>query len=448
MPPPRQVVQVLRTPRSVLALSFLCLVLEGYDTVVYGLVVPSLLTYSDWHVSPAQAGHIGSWTVAGMLAGALIGVLGDRLGRRRVLIASVLLFSVAMALCAVATSPAQFTFFRFLVGLGAGGLLPTVVALVVEYSPATHRGLNTAIAFCGVGIGGAAAGLFGTALVPDQGFRVMFWIGAVPVLVVAPLLFRHLPESAAFLLSKGRRAEAEKLTRRMDLTLVDVPDDDTQPPTVRTANAVRALAAPPYLLPMIVFSAGIFFCLLVLFGASSWLPTLMLRSGYGITSSLSFLLVLSLGAVAGALVAAPIGDRIGSKPVVIVAFLMAAASISLLAVKPPVAVVYVLVALAGIGTTGLQILLNAYIAGYFPTELRATALGLALGIGRVGGILGPSYGGYLLTRLDQGWQFQAYAIPALIGAGVIACVPRLRSRIGSVGGHEQNEGRPIGAPGV
>ncbi len=430
-------------------MGFLCLVLEGYDIVMYGTVVPSLMTYSRWQVSPAEAGDIGSWTVAGMLAGSMIaGVLGDRIGRRRVLIASVVLFSVAMGLCAVSTSLAEFTVFRFLVGLGTGGLLPTVVALVVEYAPTARRGLNTAIAFCGVGVGGALAGLIGASIVPDHGFRVMFWIGALPVLVVAPLLWRYLPESAAFLLAKGRRGEAEQVARRLDLALVDVAVVDTPEPAVKNTNAVRTLAAPPYLLPMIVFSAAIFFCLLVLFGANSWLPTLMIRSGYGVTSSLSFLLVLNLGAVVGALVAAPIGDRIRSKPVVIVAFLMAAASISLLAVKPPVPIVYVLVALAGVGTTGLQILLNAYIAGYFPTELRATALGLALSIGRVGGIVGPAYGGHMLTRLDQGWQFHAYAIPALIGAVVIGCVPRVTRRIGSVGGYEQQAGRAVGAPRV
>lgn len=444
MPTPVQAIQVRRTPRSVLLMCFLCLMLEGYDIVMYGTVVPSLLAYADWHVSPAQAGNIGSWTVAGMLVGALIaGVLGDRTGRRRVLIVSVFVFSLAMALCAVATSAGQFTVFRFIVGLGTGGLLPTVVALVVEYAPRARRGLNTAIAFCGVGVGGAVAGIFGTNLVPDHGFRVMFWIGAAPVVVVVPLLWRYLPESAAFLMSKGRRREAERIARRLDVALVDVAA--VEEPSASTGNAVRALATPPYLLPMIVFSSAIFFCLLVLFGANSWLPTLMIKSGYGVTSSLSFLLVLNLGAVAGALVAAPIGDRIGSKPVVIAAFLMAAASISLLAVKPPVAVVYVLVALAGIGTTGLQILLNAYIAGYFPTELRATALGMALSIGRVGGIIGPMYGGHVLTRLGHGWQFHAYAVPALIGAIVVACVPGTRRRSGDVRRYGRNAGPAVGA---
>jgi MFS transporter, AAHS family, benzoate transport protein len=410
----------VRTPPAVLLLGFAALVLEGYDIVMYGTVVPSLLTHQDWSMTPDTVGHIGSGTVAGMLVGALVaGLLSDRVGRRRVLMASVTLFSVAMLACAVAGGPGQFAAFRILVGLGTGGLLPTVVALVVDHSPRHRTALNCAIAFAGVGVGGALAGILGTLLVPDHGFRIMFALGGLPILVVLPLMWWLLPEARAF-----ERAHDEG---------------------AGWLGATRTLLAPPYLRPTLVFAAAIFFCLLIVFGANAWLPALMIKSGYGVTSSLSFLLVLNLGAAVGTLAASPVADRMGAKLVVVAAFLAAAVSLALLATKPPVALVYVLVAIVGVGTTGTQILLNAYVGAFYPTELRATALGLTLGLGRLGGILGPTYGAHLLTGLGHGWQFHAYAIPAALGAAVVLCVPR-RGRagaggsgddVGSVTGHEQ-----------
>lgn len=412
-----------RMPRLVLVLAFLVLVLEGYDIIMYGTVVPSLLTYSEWSVTPDDAGHIGSLAVFGMLFGALgAAVLNDRIGRRRVLIASVALFSVGMLAAALATSPGQLGVFRFLVGVGAGSLLPTVVAMVIEYSPASRRGLNTAIAFAGVGVGGVLAGLLGTWIVPDHGFRPMFALGAVPAAVVLPMLWLRLPESLTYLTLRGRHDEARRTADRLGVTVPELPE--TGPTAGAGLSTLKALVGPRHLLATILFSAAIFFCLLVLFGANAWLPSLMIKAGYGVSSSLAFLLVLNIGATVGTLVASPIADRIGFRPVVVAAFLGAAASLSLLATKPSTAVVVVLVAIAGLGTTGTQILVNAYVGSHYPAELRATALGVVLGVGRVGGILGPTYGAMVIADLSPSWQFHAFAIPAAIGAAVIGLVPR------------------------
>lgn len=424
---------VRRTPRAVLALSFAALTLEGYDLIVYGTVVPSLLSYQAWNLTPEQTGFFGSLAVLGMLLGALgSGVLTDRIGRRSTMVLSVVVFSVAMGLCAVATNPAQFGFFRLVVGLGAGGLMPTVVALVVEYSPRHRRSLNTAIAFAGVGIGGALAGLLAIVLVPAYGFRVMFAVGLAPLVVVLPLLLRHLPESVEYLRARGRDEDARRVVDRHGIE-VDL-DGDGRPEAVADVvttgrgKQLRTIFGRRLLATTLLFWVATFLCLLVLFGANAWLPALMVRAGYGLESALSFLLVLNLGAVFGTLAASPLADRFGSKPIVAAAFLTAAVSLSLLAVHPPTAVVYVLVALAGVGTTGTQILVNTYVGSSYPTESRATALGLSLGVGRLGGVLGPTYGGYLLaTGLPISGQFYAYAVPALIGCAVILAIPRTRS---------------------
>jgi AAHS family benzoate transporter-like MFS transporter len=416
-----------RIPRIVLALGMAVLVLEGYDIIMYGTVVPSLLTHPGWSITPGDAGHIGSLTVIGMAVGALTAaMLVVRIGRRTVLIASVLTFSLAMLACAAASSPTQLGVFRFVVGLGAGALLPTVVAMVVELSPAPRRGVNTAIAFVGVGIGGSAAGLLGTWIVPAHGFRPMFAIGALPALVVLPLLWRHLPESISYLRARGREDEALATATRLG---IDLPDDVDagEPASSSSLGALRAVFSRQHAPAMLLFCVGVFFCLLVLFGANAWLPALMIAAGYGVTSSLAFLLVLNIGATVGTLIASPIGDRIGFKPVVVSAFLAAAVSLALLATRPPTWAVIVLVALTGVGTNGTQILINAYIGSHFPADIRATALGIALGVGRAGGILGPTYGAMVIADLSPSWQFHAFAIPAAIGAAFTVLVPGTRA---------------------
>lgn len=419
--------RVHRTPHAVLALALVALTLEGYDLIVFGTVVPALLDYAPWGLTPESAGILGSLAVVGMLVGALAaGAVTDVLGRRRIMIFSVSLFSIAMGLCALAPSPEWFGAFRLLVGIGAGGLMPTVVALVVEYSPSTRRNLNTAIAFAGVGLGGALAGLLAILLVPAYGFRIMFALGLVPLIVVLPMMLRYLPESISYLLTQGRYVEAAAIGNRFGIAVEAVrsqrsavTDQRRRRDVLATLFAGRGLAAT------LLFWVATFCCLLVLFGANAWLPALMLNAGYPIGSALSFLLVLNLGAVVGTLAASLVADRIGSKPVTVFAFTLAAVSLLLLVLRPPTAVVYVLVAFAGLGTTGTQILINAYVACYHPTATRATALGLSLGVGRLGGIIGPAYGGLVVASgLGLSWQFYAFAVPAVIGGVVIALVPR------------------------
>ncbi len=163
-----------------------------------------------------------------------------------------------------------------------------------------------------------------------------------------------------------------------------------------------------------------FLSLLILYGANTWLPTLMTAAGFALKSALVFLLVLNLGAVVGGLAAAQLADRFGSRVVIASSFFAAALCFVLLAARPPMPLVYPLVAVAGFGATGTQLLVNAYVGSSYPTRLRATALGMSLGIGRLGGILGPTYGGYVLAaNLPQEMNFFAFAVPAIAAALVV-----------------------------
>ncbi|MGH3519790.1 MAG: MFS transporter [Haloechinothrix sp.] len=215
----------------VLGLCFGVIVFDGYDLIVYGAAVPALLQYRPWGLTPPEVGAIGSYALIGMLVGALVaGAVTDYVGRRKVMLVSVSWFSVAMACCAMAPSPELF---RLLGGLGLGGVMPTAIALTAEYSAAHRRSINNALMFSGYPVGGILAAVVAMALMPAFGFRVMFWIGALPLVTVLPLLWRHLPESVSYLDAKGRTDEAARIAPVFDCLT------SPRAPRSRSAGSVR-----------------------------------------------------------------------------------------------------------------------------------------------------------------------------------------------------------------
>lgn len=410
-----------RTLTIILLTCGLSYMFDGYDLIVYGTTLPSLL--DQWQISPAAAGAIGSYALVGMLIGALtIGSVTDVFGRRRMLIVCVVWFSVLNALCAIAPSPEVFGTLRFLGGLGLGGVLPTLNALVIEYAPRSRRNLTYVVMAIGYPVGGILAATLAIPLVPALGWRVMYLIAAVPLLAVVPLAVRYLPESLEHLVSRGRLDEARALAERLGVAL---PEPPARARRSAGWGGVRTLFTRDYARPTVLFWLTAFCSLLLVYAMNTWLPQLMRQAGYPLGSALSFLLVFNVGAIAGLLVGGRAADRFGPKPVVATAFALAAVSVALLAGTFDSAALYVLFAIGGYGTIGTQTLLNAYITGYYPGESRAAGIGWSLGVGRFGGILGPVLGGLLITSgLPLTRIFFVFAGVALIGALLVCGVRR------------------------
>ncbi len=408
----------------VVIVCWLAIIFEGYDLIVYGAVLPSLLHYKAWSLNSAQAGVIGSYAVIGMLFGALIvGTLTDLIGRKVTFISCVTVFSIAMGACALAPTPGLFGLFRFIAGLGLGGVIPTATAVTIEYAPAKWRTFTYTLMFSGYSIGGILASSLAIPLIPAFGWQIMFWVGAIPLLLVVPTALFLLPESVGFLLIKNRRAEAEEIARRFNLHL-----EPTSPTNTDKWSALKTLFTRNYLMATICFWIATFLALFMIFGLNTWVPQIMRSAGYSLGSALSFLLVLNIGTIVGSLVAGAATDRFGSKIVCTVSFLLAALSLGLLSVKWSLPVTYILFAIAGVGTIGTQTLLNAYVSKYYPLSGRATAVGWSLGVGRLGGILGPAFGGILLSwGLGFQWNFYAFALPGLLGAVVILFIADRRA---------------------
>ncbi len=396
--------------RLVTLLCLFTLVLEGYDIMMYGTVVPSLLSYQPWELTAADVGWLGSILAVGMLVGALLAAalnLGDRLGRRRTLLTAVTLFSVAMGVCAITTNYEMFAVARFAVGIGTGFLMPTAAAAIVEFAPAQWRNRAVGLGFAGTCVGGMLAGLLSLWLIPTLGFRVMFWAGAVPALLLVPVLwalFPRTPTDAAD--SAPSVGEAAGTLPRVG------PREMFRATGIRTTLSFWTLMA---------------ICLLLVFGVATWLPRLMGGAGYTVAAALAFLLVLNLGGLIGTLAGGWLADRFGVQTIVAAGFLAAGVALFILILKPPSAVAYLLVLVAGAGTLGTQIMLNAYVAANYPAACRSAGVGLALGVGRLGAIAGPSFGGLIIsTGAGYGWQLAGFAIPAILAAALTVTIDRRR----------------------
>ncbi|ETT27810.1 benzoate MFS transporter BenK [Rhodococcus aetherivorans] len=370
---------------------WLFVVFDGYDLIVYGNVISSL--QDEWGISSATAGTLGSLAFLGMMIGAVLaGRLSDAIGRKQAVIGCVVVLSVFTTLCAFATGPFMFGAMRLIAGLGLGGLVPTSNALAAELVPRRWRAAVATMMMSGVPIGGSIAALLGIPVIPNWGWRPMFLFALVPLFVLVPLALKYLPNTHS---------------------KTDAP----------AGGGFRELLGSRFRTISIMFALVTVVTLLAWYGLGTWLPKLMQNTGTDLGSALTFTLALNLGAVAGSFITAWGGVRFGTVPTSIVAAFVAGVALLALLLSPPTAVVYAIFVLAGVGTHGTQCLIIAAVASYYPDHLRGTALGWALGVGRIGAVAAPQIGGWLLAAgLGANSNFILFAVSALIASLLLTVV--------------------------
>ncbi|MGY1591445.1 MFS transporter [Geodermatophilus sp. SYSU D00708] len=419
---------VARAAGWVAPLCWTAVLLDGFDLVVVGTVVPALRTPEEWALSGTGATAVITIGLIGMMIGALtIGTLTDLVGRRRALIGAVAAFSLLTLLCAFAPNAAVFGLLRFLAGLGLGGCLPTAIAMVNEFTRAGRSGRATTTMMTGYHVGAVATAALAIVVVDSIGWRWMFVLGALPALVLVPLMLRHLPESAAYLLAHGRRGEAEEVARRYDLELERpaAPADAHagKSSSAGAAATVRTLFTRDYLRNTLAIGVTSFMGLLLVYGLNNWLPTIMREAGYDLGDSLAFLLVLNVGAIVGLLVAGAVADRIGIRTAGIAWFASGALFLALLSIQLPTAGLYAMCFLTGCFVFSAQVLVYAFVSANHPPQVRATALGWSAGAGRIGAIVGPVITGALVTAgVAFPWGFYVFAVVGVLGALGISVV--------------------------
>ncbi|MFE4228589.1 MFS transporter [Arthrobacter sp. NPDC056886] len=387
---------------------WLLVVFDGYDLIVYGTVQSSLISGTGWGLSKATAGTIGSMAFVGMMIGAIFaGRMADSWGRRRTILGCAIVFSIFTILCAFAPNAAAFGGLRLLAGIGLGGLVPSANALVAELVPTKWRSTVATLMMSGVPIGGSIAALVGIQLIPAFGWESMFLVAVLALMVVVPLGLKYLPETLAPVSATGSATGKAARSGRN-------PGEPI---------GFKSLLRAPYLGISLLFALATIATLFAWYGLGTWLPNLMQLAGYNLGSALTFALALNLGAVAGSVITAWAGTRFGPIPTAIAAAAVAAAGLLVLVTGPPVAVVYLMLVLAGVGTHGTQCLIIAAVASHYPGHLRGTALGWALGTGRIGAVAAPQIGGLLLAAgLGVNSNFLAFAGAAAVAAVLLAAV--------------------------
>lgn len=408
---------------------------EGYDLVILGSAIPVLI--EEWGITSNQAGMLGSATIIGMMLGAFFfGTLADRIGRKNIIIFCVAIFSFFTFIIGFTNNIYQFGMFRFIAGIGLGGVMPNAIALMSEYAPKNLKSTLVSVMFSGYSVGGIIASLIAILLTPMYGWEVTFFIGGIPLLFL-PFMYKTLPESPYILIARQQNKELASILVKLKTKYVPTDGErfSTGFPEQEVGNAVAELFKKGRAFSTVMIWLAFSMCLLMIFGMNTWLPELMNAAGYPLTSSILFLLVLNFGAIFGAIGGGWLSDKWNPKKVLVLFFIVAAISILFLGFKANILLLYVLVAIAGASTVGTQIIANAYTSQFYPSKIRSSGVGWALGVGRLGAIAGPLVGGILLTLALPTYQnFLAFAIPAIIGAIAIFFVKEKQS--GSEIGHQ------------
>ena len=408
---------------NVLVWCLLIILFDGYDLAINGVVLPLLMV--EWGLTAMQAGMLASTALAGMMFGAMIfGSLADKIGRKKVIMICIVLFSGLTFAGGFASNPTEFAILRFLAGLGIGGVMQNLVALTSEYAPIRMRSTLVTGMFSGYAVGGVMAALLGSWFTPDFGWQIMFFIAGIPLFLL-PVIWKFLPESLTFIVQQNRQAEAREIVRRLEptITVKETTTFELDKVDVPESASVMSLFRRGRTMNTILFWIAFFTCLLTMYALSSWLPKLMMAAGYSMDNSLMFMMVMNIGAVIGIIGGGILADRFHLKPVLMCLGVMGAVVMSLMGFQSNEFLLYILVFLAGAASIGSQMLLYSYVAQFYPLAVRSTGIGWSSAIGRMGAIIGPILiGGLLGMNLPAHFNFMAVGLPVLITAIAVSLI--------------------------
>ena len=443
----RQLIDTQPFGRYQLLVAGLCaaiVFIDGFDAQVMGFVAPAL--GAELHIARVTLGTVISSGTFGMMVGALVfGPVADRYGRKPVLVTCALTFGVGSLLTATAASVAELTAFRAFTGFGMGGAMPNAIALTFEYMPKRSRNSAVMTMFCGFALGSACAGWVAAAVVRELGWQAVFLVGGSIPLLLAVLLVAILPESIRFLVVKGDRQKKvyEYLSRIAPGALPDAQrtsaSDALRASTYKViagelddelaSFSVQQLFADGRGRVTLLLWTMFFMNLLNLWFLNNWLPTIMNDAGLAVSTASLVASLFQIGGVVGSLLLAGLWGRRLSFGLLASTYLAAAVLILLIGVAgTSIPLLAIAVCASGVGVVGGQTASNALAADFYPTPLRSTGVGWALGIGRVGSILGPILGGVLLSYAGGARRvFWAAAAPALV-AGCAALAARKSNR--------------------
>jgi AAHS family benzoate transporter-like MFS transporter len=395
------VTHLSRRVLGIAAIGGAAVVFDGYDlqSLAYGL--PKIV--GEWHISPVRAGLLASLTFVGLFIGAVgLGAVGDRWGRRRMLVVGVSVFAVFMGTAGFAQDYAQFAVLRFCASIGMGGVLPGTIAMLGEFVPVRLRGRMVAVAAGCFTTGFVLAAVAATLLVPHFGWRPLFHL-SYAALIIAVLIAWRVPESPRPRAERGRPGKVQFAT----------------------------LWSSRYRTRTVTVSLLYLFLQFVVYALDFWMVSLLVKHGLSLVSSYSYAIEQAAAATVGGFALGWLLDRMNQHVALATAFAAGAVCLVLFGFVSSVPALYVLNALAGAFVIGGQNVVHTLVMGAYSPEARASALGWALGIGRLGGLLGPLIGGYLLAAaLPFPAYFVVFAVPAVLCAVTVVVLRMVRSPVG------------------
>src|SRR5271169_1716731 len=377
----------------VAALCTLVQMCDGYDLNAIAWAAPSLI--SDWHLPPSMFTMAFLWSSVGILVGALsAGPIGDRFGRRPLLLASLTIFGIASLLSATADSIGTLSLWRFFTGIGIGGGFSGAAALSGDYAPHRLRATMIMATFTGAPIGGFVGGQIVALLLAHYDWPVIFILGGVFPLILVLALALWLPESPRFLARKQNLSPSHAaVLRRLDIAPTHAGAVD-----VAQGNPVRMLFSQGYALQTVLLWIIYFCSLLNLFLFAYWMPTVLNLIGMSPPEAVFASSLRDLGAIFAVLYLGLAIDRIGPERTLALHYAAGAVFIAVIAlVALPYAILCMMSVLAGMTIIGSQTGLNGTCGKLYPARMRTSGLGWALGIGRLGALVAPVLGGYLLA---------------------------------------------------
>ncbi len=418
--------QVSAQQMLVIGLCMFFNMLDGFDIIAMAIVASDVS--AELQLSPDRLGWIFSFALAGMMAGAmLLAPVSDIIGRRKMIILSVTLVGVSILLTANANSLAEFVVLRFISGIGAGAMLASQATLSAEYSPERYRAFSVAAVTSGYALGAMMTSVIAGFVMPEYGWRGMFWFGGGLTLSMVVVAWLFIPESLKYLFER-RPANAlervNKILRKLKKdTLSELPDIAERGKKIKAGffATLFKLLAKEHRVVTLTLWLTFFLCFATLYFLLSWIPKLMDDAGFEVAVGRQAFFLFNFGGVLGIYLLGILSTRFKLTNVIFALLFLSAIAMIVFAMAPTeqnlmLSIIFVIGMLQQGGFTGLY----SAAAKAYPTEIRTTGIGWSIGLGRLGAVLGPAAAGYFIAAgLDMSANYYIFAVPMAIG-GLIA----------------------------
>lgn len=411
---------------TIIILCFVIALLDGFDTQSIAFIGPAIA--EDFALQATDMTWVITASTIGMAAGAMtLGTFGDRIGRKKTILLALALFGVFSLVGAFAQTLEQIVLLRFLIGLGMGGATPALLALTAEFSPKNRRGTFMTLVLLGLPGGALLGGLVAAAWLPVVGWRGIFLIGGVLPLALLLVCLKLLPESPVFLATKGTAAadvQARKIMSSIsgqpvasDVVIVSEEKKNER-------SSITALFSTRYRKVTIAVFATYLLNWIAWYLLLLWMPTALQTLGLEDSQAAMGTVTVNGAFILFAIPLSILLPKVDARKLLLAMFaagVLIALGLGLAGTN--FALVFILIGLAGFGVGGQQLALNYLIANAYPTQLRATATGWGIGIGRLGSIVGSALGGLILASFGVSGYFMALAIPLAL-AGIATLIVR------------------------